>query len=74
MAQIEIDAATLARIIREHKALPISDAEAENLARALEASTDDEEFLANTLLAVRFLADQLERQAPDALQRTDRST
>ena len=36
MARIEIDGATLARTIRELKALPITDAEAETLARALE--------------------------------------
>ena len=36
MARIEIDGATLARTIREQKALPITDAEAETLARALE--------------------------------------
>jgi hypothetical protein len=71
MALIEIDAATLARIIRAQEALPITRAEAEKLARALEASKDDEEFLANTLLAVRFLADRLEGQVPDAFKRTN---
>jgi hypothetical protein len=73
MAQIEIDAAALARIIRAQKALPITDAEAENLARALEASKDDEEFLANTLLAVWLLADRLEGQVPTALRPTPHS-
>ena len=73
MARIEIDGATLARTIREQKALPITDAEAETLARALETSKDDEEFLANAISAVRFLVDQLEQSAPDTLDPTDRS-
>ena len=73
MARIEIDGATLARTIRELKALPITDAEAETLARALETSKDDEEFLANAISAVRFLVEQLEQSAPDMLDPTDRS-
>jgi hypothetical protein len=72
MAQIEIDAAALARILREEKALPITDAEADRLARAIEASKDDEEFLANALSAIGFLVDQLERSAPNPLNRDDR--
>lgn len=72
MDRIEIDRATLARTIREQTALPVSTAEAETLARALETSRDDEELLANTVAAVRFLADQLELSTPDGLNRTDR--
>jgi hypothetical protein len=68
---IEIDAATLARVIREQKALPITDGEAESLARALEASNDEEEFLANTLATVRFLADRLEPSTTNAVKRAD---
>lgn len=71
MTQIEIDAATLARVIRELKALPITDDDAERLARTLETSKDDEEFLANALSATRFLLEQLERSTPDAPERTN---
>ena len=73
MDRIEIDGATLARSIREQTALPVSDAEAETLARALETSKDDEELLANAVSALRFLVDQLEQSAPDALNGTDRA-
>jgi len=72
MAQIQIDAAALARILREEKALPISEAEADRLARAIEASRDDEEFLANALSTIALLVDQLERSAPNPLNRDDR--
>jgi Arc/MetJ family transcription regulator len=71
VTQIEIDAATLARVIRELKALPITDDDAERLARALETSNDDEEFLASALSAVRFLVEQLERSTADAPERTN---
>jgi hypothetical protein len=73
MARIEIDGATLARSIREQKALPITDTEAETLVRALETSKDDEALLANTVSALRFLVDQLEQSAPGALNGTDPS-
>lgn len=73
MAQIEIDAAALARILREEKALPITDSEADRLARAIEASKDNAEFLANALSAIGVLVDQLERAAPEVLNRDDRS-
>jgi hypothetical protein len=73
MARIEIDGATLARSIRDQKALPITDTEAETLARALETSQDDEELLANAVSALRFLVDQLEQSEPGALNRTDPS-
>ncbi len=59
MSEIEIDAATLARAIREQRALPIPDDEAEKLARSLETSSDDAEFLANMLSAVRLIAGRL---------------
>ena len=71
MTQIEIDAATLARVIRELRTLPITDDDTERLARALEESSDDEEFLANALSAIRFLVEQLERSTPDAPERTN---
>jgi len=61
MARIEMDAATLAASIREQKALPITEAEAETIARALEACHDDEAFLATALSTVRLLADRLEQ-------------
>jgi hypothetical protein len=60
-----IDAATLARTIREQTALPVSEDEAESLARAIETSGDDEEFLARTVAALRFLVERLEGSAPD---------
>lgn len=61
----------LVRAIREQKALPITDEEAEGLARMLESSRGDHECLANALSAVRFLVDRLERAEPDALHRTN---
>ena len=73
MARIEIDGATLARSIREQKGLPIADAEAETLARALETSQDDEALLANTVSALQFLVDQLGQSEPDALNHLDRA-
>lgn len=60
-AVIELDAATLARAVREQKALPITQAEAEELARSLEEAGDEAEFLASTVAAMRFLADRLDR-------------
>jgi hypothetical protein len=72
MDRIEIDGTTLARSIREQTALPVSDAEAEALARALETSKDGDELLANTVAAVRFLIEQLEQSTPDPLNGTDR--
>ena len=39
MPEIEFDAATLAQTIRDQKALPIADNEAETIARALETWT-----------------------------------
>ena len=55
----------LARVIREQKALPLTDDERERLARALETSDRDEELLANALSAVRLLVDRLEDSTPD---------
>ena len=60
MSGIEIDTATFAAIIREQQGLPITGAEAEAIARALETCHDDGEFLATALSAVRLLADRLE--------------
>jgi Arc/MetJ family transcription regulator len=71
VTQIEIDAATLARVIRELRALPITDDDADRLARALETSNDDEEFLANALSAIRFLVEQLEPSTPVAPEPTN---
>lgn len=56
---IQIDAAELARSVREQKALPLSELEAERLARAIETSGDDEAFLASTLSMVRSVLDRL---------------
>ena len=67
MPEIEFDAATLAQTIRDQKALPITDNEAETIARALETCHDDETFLANTLLAIRLIVDRLEHSTDHAL-------
>jgi hypothetical protein len=56
---IEINAASLAGAIREHEGLPISENEAEAIARSLEAARDDGEFLATVLTSVRLFADRL---------------
>ena len=64
---IELDAATLARAIREQKALPITEAEAEELARSLADVGDEAEFLASTVAAVRFLVGRLERSVETPL-------
>lgn len=63
MSEIEIDAGTFAAIIREQNGLPVTDPEAEAIARALETCHDDQEFLATALSAVRLLADRLEQSA-----------
>jgi hypothetical protein len=63
-SSIDVDAPTLASVIREHQGLPITSAEAEQMARAIETSPDDEALLANTLAAVRVLVDRLERPGP----------
>jgi hypothetical protein len=59
-AILEVDAATVAQTIRQQRALPITDAEADALARSIEVASSDEERLANTLAAVRLLVDRLE--------------
>lgn len=64
-SRIEIDAATFARSIREQGGLPITDAEAEAIARAVETSQNDEDFLAHALSAVRLLVDRLEHATDD---------
>ncbi len=58
MPKIEIDRASLVRTIREQTALPITEDEADALARALETAQSDEEFLANTLSAVGLIAER----------------
>jgi hypothetical protein len=50
-----MDAAGLARAIREHGARALTQAEADALARSVENSKTDEELLANTLTAMRSL-------------------
>jgi hypothetical protein len=57
---IQIDAPTLARVIREQQAIPLTDEEANTLAQTLEAAKDDGELLANAVSAVRFLLARLE--------------
>jgi hypothetical protein len=67
MPEIESDAATLAQTIRDQKALPITDDEAETIARALETCHDDETFLVNTVSAIRLIVDRLEHSPDQAL-------
>jgi hypothetical protein len=69
MSEIEIDVGTFAAIIREHKGLPVTNAEAEAIARALETCRDAEECLATLLSTVRLLADRLEQSADIGLTR-----
>jgi Arc/MetJ family transcription regulator len=64
-SSIEVDAATLASAIREQQALPLTSDEAEQMARAIETSPDDEALLANTLAAVQLLVDRLESTVLD---------
>ena len=66
MPEIEFDAATLAQTIRDQKALPITDDEAEAIARALETCHDDEKLLANTLSAIGLIVDRLEHSTDHA--------
>ena len=47
------------------RALPLTEAEADALARSLEDASSDDEFLANTLAAVQLLVERLE-PAPHA--------
>lgn len=65
---IEIDAASLAQVLREQDALPLTVDEANTLADAIETSANDEEFLASALSAVRLLVDRLDPSALDALE------
>jgi hypothetical protein len=60
---IEIDAVTLANMLQQQTALPITPDEADGLARAIEASATDEELLANTLAAVRLIVARLDPTA-----------
>ncbi len=43
MSEIEIDAGTFVAVIRAQKGLPVTDAEAEVIARTLETCHDDED-------------------------------
>ena len=65
MSEIEIDAGTFASVIREQKSLPITSAEADGIAWALETCHDDQEFLALAISTVRLLADRLEPSHDD---------
>jgi hypothetical protein len=67
MSGTEMDVRTFAAIIREQKGLPITESEAEAIARALETCHDDKEFLATTLSALTLLADRFEQSADDGL-------
>jgi hypothetical protein len=67
MSGTEMDVRAFAAVIREQKALPITESEAEAIARALETCHDDEEFLATALSALTLLADRLEQSADDGL-------
>ncbi len=58
---IRIEAASLARAIREQTTVPITAEEAEGLAQALEASEDDEQLMANLVSAVRYIDAACER-------------
>ena len=58
---IRIEAASLARAIREQTSVPITAEEAERLAQALEASEDDEQLMANLVSAVRYMDAACER-------------
>ncbi len=60
---LSIDLETFGRVVREQKALPVSDQEAEGLARMVEGSMDDQEFLGNALAAIRLIADRLEQSS-----------
>lgn len=55
----EVDLATFARTLREQGALPLTESEADALARSLEDASSDEECLDNTLAALRLLVDRL---------------
>lgn len=66
---IEIDAASLANVIREQKVLPLTDDEREKRARALETSDGDEQFLAATVSTIRFLIAELESSTPQSAGR-----
>ena len=67
MSGIEMDKGAFAAIIRGHQGLPITDAKADAIARALETCQDDAEFLATTLSVLRLLADRVEQSAGDGL-------
>ena len=62
---IQIDAAGLARSVREQSALPLTQSEAQRLARAIETSSDDEALLTRTLSMVTFVLDRLETAPAD---------
>jgi hypothetical protein len=74
-SMLQTDAATFARFIREQEALPLSNTERDELSRALEASKNDAELLANTMSALQSLLDRLE-PGPDHMRerRRDRSS
>lgn len=57
---VEVDVTALAATIREQKALPLTDTEADILARSLEVAGDEEELLADTVAVLRLVVDRLE--------------
>lgn len=57
---LEVDAAALARTVRAQKALPLSDCEADILARSLEGAADEDELLANTLAMLQLVVERIE--------------
>jgi hypothetical protein len=60
---LSIDLETFGRVVREQKALPVSDQEAEGLARMVEGSMDDQDFLGKALAAIRLIADRVEQSS-----------
>lgn len=68
---VEIDAPTLANVIRAQNALPLSESDREECAKALETSEGDEQFLANALSALRFLLAELDFSTPPPAGRAD---
>ena len=68
---LSVDLETFGRLVREQKALPISDEEADRLARMVEGSRDDQEFLGNALEAIRLIADRLEQSSQACPMRED---
>lgn len=69
---LEVEVATLADTIREQKALPLTDQEADLLARSLEVAGDEDELLASTIAVLRLVVDRLEPSPPNGDQEPGR--